>query len=128
MYEPVRALTGNDDPTLGVELLPDARIAVLLKSAKVRTLQAYSESFPAVSLVDAGSGVVGVATTAAPTTALSTNVFNAITFAAAHKYFVSIGFRFGVNETLGLLAKTAELIAGIDNQPFVTEATLNNVS
>lgn len=119
MYEPVRSLTGNDDPTLGVELLPDTRLAVLIKSA-IRTLRTYSESFPAVSVIDTGNGVLGVVTVEDPTAGLTTDVFNAVTLAAAHKFFVSIGYKLGVQEILGAVAKTAELISGIENQLYVT--------
>lgn len=117
LYQDIRVATGNDDPDIGTEVMPDARIDVLLQTV-ARTIRSYSESFPELmyqSEVVAPAVVAELTLSLASSPALpiaSLHTLNAIAYAVAHKYYTGIGNHRAADETMGLLQKEAELLVG----------------
>ncbi len=117
LYEIVRTSTGNDDPDLGQEVMSDDRINVLLRSA-VRTITSYDESLPHmdyrlnVSNPDApfyeffNKGDVTFSLEVAHEVGLC------IAYIAAHKYYVGIGNKQGVVETMTLILNESKSYSG----------------
>lgn len=89
LYEAVRVVTGNDDPVVGVEVMPAARIDVLLRTA-AQLLPYYAKDFPAVSYsVTDGSYSFYPSNTS--TDSISQAVSLMLVCIAAHRYFIGIG-------------------------------------
>ena len=131
LYDLVRVHTGNDDPTVGAETLPDSRIDVLLKTGAL-TFQFYSEDLPALVLASAANDPDGapdgpthlvVALSSTPTAALPALYQGLLACAAAHKYFVGIGNKVGIEEMTALISGGIELFANRDAMA-VNEADL----
>lgn len=110
LYDFVRVATGNDDLDVGMEVLPDQRIAVLVKTA-VMTITSYSDSFPAL-VFDSTVNPAMVYVRGYASDPLSDPLIIALVYAAAHRYFVGIGNRQGAAECLSAIYKAAELISG----------------
>jgi hypothetical protein len=90
LFDLVRVLTGNDDLDLGAEVLPDARVDVLLKTA-VLTLPTYSSNFPVLSWnVDPTNGTQFFLASDV-SAVVPDEVVQAVLHVAAHKYFVGLG-------------------------------------
>jgi hypothetical protein len=110
LFDYIRVATGNDDPVVGAEVLPNERIIVLLKTA-VLTLPSYSDSFPTL-VMDLAANPQTVFAQGAPTDALTNPLLIALVSTTAHKYWVGIGNKLGATEALSAIYKAAELISG----------------
>ena len=110
IYDLLRAVTGNDDLDLGVEVLPDARLAVLVKTA-VLTLPTYTSEFPALAFRDPGTGLeFYIALDDA--LELDDATVQAVLHVAAHKYYTGIGHKEGMEQSLAFILKCSENFAG----------------
>ena len=117
LYEMVRVASGNDDPDLGTEVMPDTRIDVLLRSA-VRTITSYADSMshmdyrlnntdPTAPFYEFFN--FGDSTFALP---VSYQMTMCLAYAAAQKFYIGIGNAAGAYEMNNLIYQEAENMAG----------------
>jgi len=111
LYDLVRVATGNDDPTIGPEILPDTRIDVLLTSAAL-TITSYSLDFPPLAVdVTTASPTIFVSGDATES-ALDPHLVTALAHIVAHKYFVGINNQSGISVSSGIINLAAEGFVG----------------
>lgn len=111
LYDFIRVATGNEDPVVGAETLPNERIDVLLKTA-VLTLPNYSESFPTLNFDKDASGNLFAYSVSSPDAALDVNVIIGLVHAVAHKYFTGIGNSRNASDALSAIFKASESYSG----------------
>jgi hypothetical protein len=110
LYEAVRAASGNDDPVIGAEVMPDYRIDVLIRTA-VPNLQAYSSSFEATGFRLGATGTYELYPLDPTATDLKQTTITAIALIAAHRYFVGYGNKDAAAELYAMISDLA-LVAG----------------
>jgi len=110
LYEAVRAASGNDDPVIGAEVMPDHRIDVLIRTA-VPNLQAYSGSFEATGFRRSADGTYELYPLDSPAEDLKQTTLTAIALIAAHRYFVGCGNKAAAAELYAMISDLA-LVAG----------------
>jgi len=112
LYEAVRVATGNDDPVVGAEVMPDSRIDVLIRTA-VPHIQSYCGDFEAVgfqqNLVDGTWELYPLATSA---TELAEVSKTAISLIAAHRYYVGLGNRMASTELFAMISNLGTVAGG----------------
>ena len=90
LYDLVRSLTGNDDLDLGAEVLPDARVLILLKTA-VMVLPTYTSIFQPLGWSDDPTNGPGFYLAADPLALVQDEYVQAVCHVAAHKYYMGLG-------------------------------------
>ena len=116
IYEAIRAATGNDDPVIGPEVMPDSRCDVLIRTA-VPNLASYSGNFEPVSFQKtAGTELWELYSTLNSSVALADVTLTAIALVAAHRYYVGLGNKMAATETYAMISDLS-LVAG--GEPIV---------
>lgn len=110
LYLDVRVATGNDDPDIGSEVMPDNRVDVLLKTA-IRSLPSYSRDFPELDF-QTNASVFEVILASNPTASINRYVLLGLCYAAAHRYFVGIGNKAAASDAFVTAQNFAEVYAG----------------
>lgn len=112
LYEAIRAATGNDDPFVGAEVMPDSRIDVLIRTA-VPQLQVYSRSF---EMVGSQQNEVDGTWELYPKTEGSTELLEvtktAIALVAAHRFYVGLGNKEAASELYIMISDLAVIASG----------------
>ena len=112
LYEAVRAATGNDDPVVGTEVMPDSRIDVLIRTA-VPHLRGYSRVFEAASCQQNETSFVWeLFPTGQPTATLKETTLTAIALVAAHRYYIGLGNRAASNELFAMISDLGVVASG----------------
>lgn len=111
LYESLQVATGNDDPVVGPEVMPPARMDVLIRTGaallptyysifeKVAVVQNSDQSYSLVSALDGVSDIK-------PLTQLG------IAYAAAQRYFIGIGAKDAASDAYDKLGNTAAAYGG----------------
>lgn len=112
LYEAIRVATGNDDPVLGAEVMPDSRCEVLVRTA-ASTLRAYSQSFEPVGYQQDGTTWEWqLFPTLDPTGTPAAVTLTAIAHVAAHRYFVGLGNEKAAKDVYATISDLAILAGG----------------
>ena len=112
LYELVRVATGNDDPTIGSEVMPDSRCDVLIRTAAM-SLPGYSPSFEAVGFQQDGTTFLWeLYPILFPTADLQQVTKTAIALVAAHRYYVGLGNKIAAEEQFALINDFALVASG----------------
>lgn len=112
LYEAVRVATGNDDPVVGAEVMPESRIDVLIRTA-VPVLPSYSGSFQAISCwqnADTFAWELLSQETGVPE--LRDVTKTAIALVAAHRYFIGLGNKMAATELYAMISDLAVVAGG----------------
>ena len=112
LYEAVRAASGNDDPVLGAEVMPDTRIDVLIRTA-VPNLQAYAGVFESVGFQQNQTDYSWELLPLTPgSTGLKDVTTTALALVAAHRYYIGLGNKNAATELYSMICDLASVAGG----------------
>ena len=111
LYEAIRVASGNEDPVIGPEVMPDSRCDVLIRTA-IPVLSGYSGNFEHCGYrQNSETFVWEIFNSLLPEAELKAVTITAIATVCAHRYFVGIGNRTAVHDTFCQISNLA-LVAG----------------
>lgn len=112
LYEAIRVATGNDDPVVGAEVMPESRCDVLIRTA-IPNLLGYSKAFEAVSFSQDQTTFEWNLFPATNVTGTLLDVtLTAIALIASHRYYIGLGNRMAATETYAMISDLAMIAGG----------------